>query len=176
MDLLSTNSRHQTVVSSDADVPNAIYPAADIPVAAEVEITSEQNRTVRRKRVKVVPITAYVRMHGRREETVEHFLWIVVTDQETGRCTERLYHRQEANELEDWEDEPDEVVKRRRIGKAVIRKPRRHTPVTRSRIYLRAHTSNRRSIARTLRHLRLRKELAREFLTTFYEDSEFGYL
>ena len=169
MDLLATNEGQQTVASSDVGVLNAIYPAADIPVATEVEITSEQNRAARQKRVKVVPITAYVRMHGRREEAVEHFLWIVVTDEETGRCTERLYHRQEGNEPDAWEDEPDAIVNRRSVGSAVVRRLRRYTPPTRSRIYLRTHTSNRSSIARRLRRLRLRKELVRGFLKQYYD-------
>ena len=174
MDLLATNEIQQTVASSDADVSHAIYQATDIPVAEEVEISSEQNRAVSQTRV--VPITARIRMHGRRKEIVEHSVWIEIKNRATGGFIDRLYHRQERNDSEDWEDEPDEIVEKRRIGRAVIRKPRRHTPVTRSRIYLRTHTSNRSSIARTLRRLRLRKELAREFLKTYYEDSEFGYL
>ena len=173
MDLLATNEVQQPVASSDADVLNAIYQATDIPVAEEVEISSEQNRAVSQTRV--VPITARIRMHGRREEIVEHLVWFVIKNKATGGFIEELYQRQEGNDSEDWEDEVVER-RRRRIGRAVIRKSLRHTPVTRSRIYLRTHTSNRRSIARTLRRLRLRKELAREFLKTYYENSEFGYL
>ena len=120
MDLLATNEVQQPVASSDADVLNAIYQATDIPIAEEVEISSEENRAVSLTRV--VSRTARIRMHERREEIVEGFVWIVIKNRATGGLVEELYQRQGGNDFGDWEDEPDEVVERR-IGRTLIRRP-----------------------------------------------------